>query len=186
MAVVTAAAALVPLLVLSVPVLALPASVLMRLAVVAARDESPRWGMIREEVGRLAGRKLLLAALQMLVMALGATNLALVGEIGGVAGILSGLVAAYALIAVSTYAVALWPIVCDPRREGPLREQLRLAAGVLAVRPLGVAVLAIITVLAMIASVQLIAPALILPALVLLAIGAYVVELADRLRPLPT
>jgi hypothetical protein len=167
-----------------VPLLVLPTAVLQRLAVVAARGGTPRWAVIGEEVGRRAGRKLLLASLQLLVIALGAGNATLAPEIGGVAGLLSGVVVAYALIAVWLYAVALWPIVCDPRRDGPLREQLRLAASVLLVRPLQVAVLAIIAVLAMVASVQLIAPALILPALVLLAIAAYVVDVGDRLRPL--
>jgi hypothetical protein len=183
-AVVAAAASIVPVLVVAAPLLALPTSALMRLAVVAARDGSPRWGMIGEEIRRRAGRKLLLAVLQLLVIVLGATNVTLAGEMGGVAGLLSGVVAAYALIAVSLYAVVLWPIVCDPRREGSLREQLRLAASVLLVRPLGIAVLTIITVLAMVTSVQLIAPALILPALILLANAAYVVDVADRLRPL--
>jgi hypothetical protein len=183
-AVVTAAASIVPPLIVGVPLLALPTAVLTRLAVVAARDGTPRWAMIGEELGRRAGRKLLLATLQLLVIALGVGNVTLAPEIGGLAGWLSGLVAAYALIAVSLYAVALWPIVCDPLRDGPLRQQLRLAASVLLVRPLQVFVLAVIAVLAMVASVQLIAPALILPALVLLAIAAYVVDVADRLRPL--
>jgi hypothetical protein len=52
------------------------------------------------------------------------------------------------------------------------------------VKPLQVGVLAVITVLALIASVQLIAPSLFLASLVLLAIASYVVDVVDRLRRL--
>ena len=180
-----AAAALVPLLVVLVPLLALPAGVLMRLAVEAARDASPQGGVIRAELGRLAFRKLGLATVQLLVLALGVLNVSLAPAIGGLPGLLAGIVAAYALIASSVYAVALWPIVCDPRREAPLGQQLRLALAVTLLRPIQLAVLALIAVLAGIVSAQLIVPALFLPSMVALAAAAYVVDLADRLRLVP-
>ena len=104
--------------------------------------------------------------------------------IGGIPGILSTIVAGYALVASSVYATALWPIVCDPRREGPLREQRRLALAVMLLRPVQIAVLTVITVLAVLVSVQLVAPAVFLPLLVMLAIAGYVVDVADRLRPI--
>ncbi len=177
-----AAAAVVPLLVVLLPLLALPASVLMRLAVEAARDAAPQPGLARAEASRLALRKLGVATVQLLVLALGVLNVSLAPAIGGVPGLLAGIVAAYALIASAVFAVALWPIVCDPRREAPLADQLRLALAVTLLRPIQLAVLALIALLAGIVSAQLIVPALFLPSLVALAAAAYVSDVADRLR----
>jgi hypothetical protein len=180
--VVVAGAAVVPLLAVLVPLLALPASVLTRLAVEAARDAAPARGIVRAEFGRLAWRKIGLATVQLLVLGLGVLNVSLAPAIGGLPGLVAGVVAAYALVASSVYAVALWPIVCDPRREGPLAQQLRLALAVTLLRPLQLGVLALLAVLAGIVSAQLVVPALFLPSLVVLAAAAYVVDLADRLR----
>ena len=116
-------------------------------------------------------------------MGLSLTNVVLGGSIGGLAGIASAIVAGYALIAVSVYALALWPIVCDPAREAPLRDQLRLALALVTLRPLQLLVLAVITVLAVIVCIQLIVPLLFLPSLVLIVVAGYVVPVADRLRP---
>jgi hypothetical protein len=177
------AQAIVPLLLLLAPLVALPTASLMRLAVAAARDRAPSWAMAIDELSRLAGRKLLLAAAQLLILALGLTNVLIGGGIGGIAGIASSVVAGYALIATSVYAVALWPIVCDPEREAPLRDQLRLAMAVVVLRPLQMAVLTLISALAVAVSLQLIVPAIFLPSLVLLAVAFYVVPVADRIRP---
>ena len=179
---VVAMAAVVPPLVVLVPLLALPASVLVRLAVEAAHDSSPR-GVVRAELGRLPARKVGLAAVQLVVLALGVLNVSLAPAIGGLPGLLAGIVAAYAVVASSVFAVALWPIVCDPRHEAPLAQQLRLALAVTLLRPLQLAVLTLIAVLAAVVSAQLIAPALFLPSLVALAMAAYVADVADRLRP---
>ena len=63
-----------PLVVILTPLLALPTSALMRLAVASGRDRTPTWPMARDELGRLAGRKVALAAIQLLVMGLSLTN----------------------------------------------------------------------------------------------------------------
>lgn len=170
------------LIVLLSPMLALPTAVLTRMAVVAARGGSPRWSLVRDELPRRAGRKLVIAAVQLVVLGIGITNVGLAGQMGNIAGVLSAIVAGYAIIAVTVYAVALWPIVCDPARDGPLRHQLRLAAALVVLRPLQLGVLAVITALAVVVSVQLIVPALFLPMLVLLTDAAYVVNAADRVR----
>jgi hypothetical protein len=172
-----------PAVVILTPLLALPTSALMRLAIATARDRAPSRPIAREELGRLAGRKVALAAIQLLIMGLSLTNVVLGGSIGGLAGIASAIVAGYALIAVSVYALALWPIVCDPAREAPLRDQLRLALALVTLRPLQLLVLALITVLAVIVCIQLIVPLLFLPSLALILVAGYVVPVADRLRP---
>ena len=172
-----------PLVVILTPLLALPTAALMRLAVATARDRAPSWPMAREELGRLAGRKVVLASIQLLLLGVSLTNVVLGGNIGGLPGIASAIVSGYALIAVSVYALALWPIVCDPAREAPVRDQLRLALALVTLRPLQLVVLAVITALAVIASIQLIVPLLFLPSLVLIMVAGYVVPVADRLRP---
>ncbi|MDQ3691084.1 MAG: hypothetical protein M3406_13830 [Chloroflexota bacterium] len=176
-------AAAVPAAVVLTPVLSLPIAVSCRLAVAAARGGSPRWAMVGQELPRRAGRKLAIAALQLFLLGIGLLNLALAGHIGGVPGVLSLVISGYVVLASSVYAVALWPIVCDPRREGPLAEQLRLALAVVMLRPFQVGTLAILAALGLIASIQLIAPAVILPSLIVLASTHYVVNVADRLRP---
>ncbi len=175
--------AIVPALIVLAPLLALPAAVLMRLAVAAARDRSPTWAMASAELRRLMGRKLLIAAVQLLLMGLGTVNFLLAGAIGGLPGILSALVAGYAVILTAVYATVLWPIVCDPQREAPLVDQLRLALAAMILRPLQAAVLTLLTALAVGASLQLIVPGIFLPSLVLLAIAGYVVPVVDRIRP---
>jgi hypothetical protein len=172
-----------PAVVVLTPLLALPTAALMRLAVAAGRDRAPTWRMAREELGRLAGRKIVLATVQLLVLGFSLTNVLLGGSIGGLAGIASAIVAGYALIAVTVYAVALWPIVCDPAREAPVRDQLRLALALVTLRPVQLVVLAVITVLGVVVSIQLIVPMLFLPSLLLITIAGYVVPVADRLRP---
>jgi hypothetical protein len=172
-----------PAVVILTPLLALPTAALMRLAVATGRDRTPTLPMAREELGRLAGRKVALAAVQLLVMGLSLTNVVLGGSIGGLAGIASAIVAGYALVAVVVYAVALWPIVCDPAREAPVRDQLRLALALVTLRPLQLIVLAVISGLAVVVSIQLIVPLLFLPSLVLIMVAGYVVPVADRLRP---
>ena len=172
----------VPLLVILAPLLALPTAALTRLAVAAARDRAVTLPMAIEELSRLAGRKVLFASAQLLILAVSLTNVFVAGGIGGLPGILGAVVAGYALIATTLYAVALWPIVCDPDREGPIRDQLRLAMAVVVLRPLQLGVLGLITALAVIVSIQLIVPAIFLPSIVILAVAAYVVPVADRIR----
>jgi hypothetical protein len=173
---------LVPILVVLAPLLALPTSALMRLAVVTVRYDTPAWRHVRDELGRLVPRKLLLASVQLLLTAMGIANISLAVVTGGVLGAITGLVAFYAVLVVSLYALALWPIVADPAQEAPLREQLRLATALVLTRTLPLLLLLVVTVLAIILSVQLIVPAVILPSLVMLAVAAYVVPIVDRAR----
>ena len=172
-----------PILALAAPGIAIPMASLMRLGVAAVRLGVPTVKMAREELGRMTMRKLVLAAVQMLLLALAAANIGLAARIGGLSGLLSGGVAIYAAIATALLSVALWPIVCDPRRDGPWRDQLRLAIAVALRRPLQIGVLAGIVALAAYVSVQLLVPALFLPAVVLLAVAGYVVPLADEIAP---
>ena len=179
-----AAWTIIPLLALVLlPLLALPMAVLMRLAVATARDRSPGWPMVLAELPRQAGRKLLLAAIQLLILALGVANVTLAPQIGGLLGVLSALVAGYAVVVSSVYALSLWPIVCDPTRDLRLPDQLRLALVVITLRPWQVGVLAVIVVLSVVVSAQLVVPAVFLPGLVLIMVAGYIIPVADRLRP---
>jgi hypothetical protein len=173
-----------PTLIMALPLLALPTAALTRLAVAAARLGVPTFTMARREPGRLALRKLFLAYVQVLVFGISLTNIGLAGEIGGLAGLISGGVAIYAILGAAIYSMALWPIVCDPRRAGPLRDQLRLAMVVTVRRPLQLATLAFIAGLSVVASIQVPVLAFFLPIFVVLAIAGYVVPAADEVAPL--
>ena len=164
------------------PVLGLPVAVLMRLAVATARDEAASWQVAAAELGRMAGRKLVLAAGQLGVLAIGLTNLIVSDDIGGLAGVVSALVGVYAVVLTSLYAFALWPIVCDPRQAAPVRAQLKLALVLLMGRPLQLSVLGLIAGMALLLSLQLIVPAVILPSLVLIMVARYVVPAVDGFR----
>ena len=172
-----------PILLLAAPLLALPTACLMRLAVAAVRAGVPTLGMARDELGRLWERKLGLAAVQILVMGVAWANIGLAGQIGGWIGLLSGGVAIYGVIASAILATALWPIVCDPLREGPMRAQLRLAIAASVRRPIRIGLLAAVVGAAAFISVQLLVPAFVLPIAVLLAAAGYVVPLADEILP---
>jgi hypothetical protein len=171
----------VPVLVIALPLLALPTTAMMRLAVTAVRAGVPTLRMARDEVGRHAGRKLAIAAAQLVLLGLGLTSISLAGSIGGVMGILSAIVAGYVVIGSSVIVTALWPIVCDPARDVPAAQQLRLALAVVVRRPLQMGVLALIGFLSVAVSFRLIVPGLILPGLALLIVAAFVVPAADEL-----
>jgi hypothetical protein len=173
----------VPVLLLALPVLALPTAAMTRLAVSAVRSGIPTLPMARDELGRLPLRKLAIAAVQLLVLGISVSNVGLAGGIGGVLGAMAAGVAVYALIVTGVFAMALWPIVCDPLRAGPLREQLRLALAVSLRRPVQLGVLALMAGLAAAASLQWPILGLFLPSVVLLAVAGYVVPSADEIAP---
>lgn len=173
----------VPAGILAVPLLALPTASLTRLAVAAVRSGVPSLAMARDELGRLPLRKVGLAGVQLAVMGIALANVGLAGRIGGPAGVISGGVAIWAAVLAAVYGVALWPIVCDPLRAGPLRDQLRLALALTVRRPLQLVVLAVVAGLAVAVSVRFVLPASFLPALTLLAIAGYVVPAADEIAP---
>ena len=171
----------VPLVSVALPLLALPTAALTRLSVAAVRSGIPSLRMARDELGRLPVRKVMLAAAQALVLIISLTNIGLAGEMGGWQGLLSGGVAIYAVIVSGVYAMALWPIVCDPARASPLRDQLRLALAVSIRRPLQLGILALIAGLTAVASTQVLVLAFFLPVMLLLAITGYVVPAADEI-----
>ena len=172
-----------PILAFAAPLLAIPTSALMRLAVVAVRSGVPTLPVAWAEMGRLPQRKAGVAFVQLLLLGVTVANLDLSVRIGGALGLLSAGVALYAAVATAIVSIAIWPIVCDPAREGTLRDQLRLALSLVVRRPLQLLVLALLTVLAVYVSTQLLVPTLVRPTVVLLAIAGYVVPAADALRP---
>jgi hypothetical protein len=175
----------VPAAIVLAPLLALPGSAILRLASIALADGVPTLGAAWTEARRRAGRKLLVAAVQLLVTGLGILNLLIAAGLGGLAGALSGIAVAYGMLAVWGVATPVWPLLSDPRRDAPLGRQLRLAVAVLLARPLGILVLLGLAVGSAILSIQLFFPALVLPSFVLLTVAAYVGDVLDRLDPLP-
>jgi hypothetical protein len=175
----------IPILIVVAPLVALPTSALMRLAVTAVRAGVPTLGMARSEMGRLPLRKVGLAFVQLLLGGIAITNLDLAARMGGALGLVTGGVALYAVVAGALLSLAIWPIVCDPLREAGVREQLRLALTVTIRRPVQLAVLAFLAALAGYVALQLLLPIAFLPIIVLLAVAGYVVPAADEVLPPP-
>lgn len=168
-----------PVLVVLAPLLALPGAVLMRLAVAAARDEVASWALAREEMFRRPGRKVAIAAVQLVLTAVAALNVLVAPSFGGMLGAVVAAAGAYGAIMVTAFAVALWPLVCDPRREEPLASQLRLAAALVLLHPVQVAGLLALIAASAALSVLFVAPAVMLPSVMALIVAAYVVPAAD-------
>lgn len=180
---VASAFAIVPAVIVLLPLAALPASALTAAAVEVARGRPPAWSVAAGELRRNLVRKLALATVQLAITGLGLLNLSMAAAVGGVAGVVIAGVGGYGLVVTWAYAVALWPIVADPHRDGPLRPQLRLALVVVVARPLGVAALVAVVAAAVTACALLIVPMIVLPALVILLCAAYVVPVADAFSP---
>jgi hypothetical protein len=172
----------VPVAIVAAPLLALPVAACLRLALAALDDEVPTWRVAVAELGRRAGPKLLVASVQLIVTVLGAGNLVVATSMGGIFGVASALVAIYGVVAVSVVAIALWPILADPKRDLPLGTMIRLAFAVVLSRPLQIAGLFALIVIGMVASIQLIAPAVVVPAFLLLVTAALVSPAVERLR----
>lgn len=172
-----------PVLVVLAPLLALPAAVLMRLAVAVARDEVASWELARQEMLRRPGRKVAVAAVQLVLTAVAALNVLVASSFGGLLGAVVAAAGAYGAIMVTAFAVALWPLVCDPRRDGRMASQLRLSAALVLLHPLQIAGLLALIAASVALSVLFVAPAVMLPSVMALIVAAYVVPAADLVSP---
>lgn len=169
---------------LAVPLLAPLTCGVGRMAAVAARDEHVA---LRSAVPGFAHRfwtKVGLAAAQSALLLVAGLNLLVAPAIDGPVAALSLAVSVYLIVTVLAYAIAFWPLLCDPRREEmPVPSLLRLALIVLLRRPLQLLTLLVVAVLSAIVIRSLVVPGLFLPGMVLLMIAGYVTPAADELAP---
>ena len=172
------------LAILVVPLLAPLACGLVRLAVVAARDEHVALRTALPGIRHRWMAKFGVAALQCAVLLLALLNLLLAPSIGGLLAAISLAMSVYLIATVLAYATALWPLVCDPRREdAPLSALARLALVVLFRKPFQLLFLVLAGVLAAIVIRNLIVPAFFLPSMAVLLMAGYVIPAADEIAP---
>jgi uncharacterized membrane protein YesL len=173
---------------LLLPLLALPAAGMFRMAARIVRGE-PDVGLrdVLWPYRRAAGSTLLLGAAFVAVLVVLATNL-VVGIVQAAGpGLVVATLAAWGVVALWTGALVAWPLLVDPARSGqPLGDRLRLAGGLLLVDPVRFGALAMVVALVSLISIALTAAILTVSvSFVALLACRTVYPAADRLQPSP-
>lgn len=179
-------------LVFVAPLFALPALVLLslptagvfRLAALIAREQPTaftdsldawrRYLSAALVTGALVGGAVLILTINLLV---GLTS-------GNPVGWMLGTLAAWGLLAIGSVALAFWPLMMDPLREGqPLRGRLWLSGAVVFASPLRYGLLTLVLALIVVAStIAFAALVTVSIAFVALVLCRYVLPAADRLE----
>lgn len=154
---------------------------LLRMAVVARRDEDVALRTAVPGIRHRIVAKLGLAAGQCLLVLVATVNLAVAPAIGGLLGSLSMATSLYLLGAIGAYAFVGWTLLCDPRHDTERLGRLaKLAAVVLIRRPLAMLFIMAMAILSAFLVYSLVVPSLFLPSLLLLLAAGYVVPAADE------
>jgi hypothetical protein len=171
-------------LVVAVP----PAAGIMRMAVGLQRDGHTDFSDFTAALRR-PWRALVVGTLQLVVLLVLLVDMMLGGAMGGTLGAFLTVSALYGVLIWWIYALALWPLLEDPLREGmPVRARLRLAALVLVAFPLRMLAAGLLLGALMLVSAVSVAPLVsIAVAFAWLVAAHHVLPLADRLerRPVP-
>jgi uncharacterized membrane protein YesL len=106
------------------------------MAALLARGEAASIGDFVDGARRFGLRATGIAAVLAILVAVLVTNVITGFESGGPIGWFLGATALWGLVAVAMFAVAIWPVLVDPEREGArLRRRVQLAGLVLVGRP---------------------------------------------------
>lgn len=168
---------------LLLPVAAVPAAGLMRMAVVLVRDGHTDFGDFTDVVRR-PWLPLAAGVVQSLVCVVLLVDMQLGGAIGGLFGAFLTVSAIYGLVIGWVYAAAAWPLLLDPERHGePIPKRLRLAAIALVAHPLRVGAFLLVVGMLLGLSALVIAPFLTFTvALAWLVIARFLLPVADRIE----
>jgi uncharacterized membrane protein YesL len=128
--------------------------------------------------------RMALGVAQLLLTALATFDLLLGLQLAGIAGLILVVVALYTLLAAWIVAVAAWPVVMDPVRNGePLRGRLRLAVLLVLAHPLRMGALGLVlAALLMVSAVLTAAIVTVAVAYAALVAAHFVLPAADRLE----
>lgn len=160
-----------------------PAAGLMRMATTLQRrghtDFDEVWSQLRRP-----RRAMGIGALQLFVLLVLVVDLVVGASISSFFGAFLSASAAWGLLIWWLYALALWPLLLDPVRDGePVRASLRLAALVLLARPLRMVGLGLLLGALMLVSAITVAPLVTIAiALAWLVAARYVLPLAERVE----
>src|SRR4051812_17289928 len=118
------------------PLLAVPLAGMHRMAALPARGEPASLSDFGEGMRRFGVHAVLIAAAELLAGIVLATNAVAGFTSSEPAGWFVGALATYGLVALAMFAIAAWPLVVDPARDGwHLRIRLRAAALLVMARP---------------------------------------------------
>ncbi len=168
--------------------LAVPVAGIYRMAALIHRGAAVSFSDTIAGMRRFAGAALAIGAGATFLAAVFSANIVIGIQVGGIAGGVFSVLAAYADLGLAIYLVAAWPIVVDPLREElTLRSRLWLAFLVIAARPGRMLLLTLVVLAILVASTVLFAALLTISlAYVSLATTRYVLPAADRLEGRPT
>ena len=168
----------------AVGVILIPVSCgLLRMACHAARGNTVRIRQFRRGMSHRLWVHLALGVVQVLILGVSAVNLGVGLSDPGLFLAAVAVVSAYVALGVGMVATAAWPLLLDPYRSTmSWRDVLRLAVTVLLRRPIGLAVLTILTAALIAFTAQTILLALFLPAYGSLVAAHYVLPIADELQ----
>jgi hypothetical protein len=164
--------------------LAVPMAGIYRMAALIHRGAAVTFSDAVVGMRRFAGVALAIGVSATFLAAVFSANVVIGIQIGGIAGGVFSVLAAYADLGLAIYLVAAWPIIVDPLREElTLRSRLWLAFLVIAARPGRMLLLTLVVLAILVASTVLFAALLTVSlAYVSLATTRYVLPAADRLE----
>lgn len=164
--------------------LAVPVAGIYRMAALIHRGAAVSFFDTIVGMRRFAGPALAIGVGASFLAAVFSANIVIGIQVGGIAGGVFSVLAAYADLGLAIYLVAAWPIVVDPLREElTLRSRLWLAFLVIAARPGRMLLLTLVVLAILVASTVLFAALLTISlAYVSLATTRYVLPAADRLE----
>lgn len=153
-----------------------------RMATFAVRGSPPRLSQLWAGVTRRGWAGFGLGCIQMVLLAVVATNIVIAIEAPSVPLVLSAVVSGYAGLFLAATVLSIWPLLLDPGREQlPIRRIVRLGLVLIAARPGRYLALVIVEALLVAVGLQTFIAALVLPALGLLLACWVALPLADEL-----
>lgn len=166
------------------PILAVPTTGVMRMAAMVARGQDLGFSDFGAGMARSWREAVLVGVAGVLLAVVFTSNLVIGLGSGNPVGWLFGAFALYGDIGLAMMAVATWPILVDPLREGlPLGRRLRLAALVNLAWPGRMAGLTLLlTVLMVVSTIAFAAALMVSVAYASLVAARYVLPLADRIE----
>ncbi|MDQ2673252.1 MAG: hypothetical protein M3Y40_01210 [Chloroflexota bacterium] len=165
------------------PIAAVPAAGMMRMATVLVRDGHADFSDVTA-VLRRPWTALAVGTVQSAIALVLVVDMWLGAAIGSFTGALLSVSAVYGLVIWWAFAAVAWPLLLDPERQGvPIARRLRLAAVVLVAHPFRVGVVLVLVGAALALSLLMIAPFVTFAAaLGWLMIARFVLPVADRIE----
>ena len=165
------------------PLAAVPAAGMLRMATVLVRDGHSDFGDVMDVIRR-PGMALAVGTAQAVLALVLVVDMRLGAAIGSFVGLLLTVSALYGLVIGWAYASVAWPLLVDPERDDePIAGRLKLAGLVLVAHPIRVGGFLLLVGIVLATAAIAIAPFVTFAvALAWLVIARYVLPVADRIE----